>query len=227
MAGGIRALRRRGAIPCIGRLRRGGARRMPGEFCWPSIASPSVRCAFALTGTQLHFGERADDVSGSIGGDRSAGDLQLSLLSRHSRAAHDLRGHLPTARRHLRAVRERIDNGRAVVDAGLRGIAARAVSGNCATNSGSCSRTRVAAQIRDRRVGCFLSGGTDSSTVAGMLGQVTGKPPASFSIGFEAEGYDEMEYARIAAKHFNDRASRVLRDAGRSGAEHSDDRRGL
>lgn len=50
--------------------------------------------------------------------------------------------------------------------------------------------------------GCFLSGGTDSSTVAGMLGLATGRTAATYSIGFKAEGYDEMEYARIAARHF-------------------------
>ena len=54
----------------------------------------------------------------------------------------------------------------------------------------------------DRRVGAFLSGGTDSSTVSGMLTQVSGKPAETFSIGFEAEGFDEIEYARIAARHF-------------------------
>jgi asparagine synthase (glutamine-hydrolysing) len=52
------------------------------------------------------------------------------------------------------------------------------------------------------QVGCFLSGGTDSSTVAGMLGKVTGKPAATYSIGFDADGYDEMAYARLAARHF-------------------------
>lgn len=51
-------------------------------------------------------------------------------------------------------------------------------------------------------VGTFLSGGTDSSTIAGMLGEVTGKPARTYSIGFEAQGYDEMNYARIAARHF-------------------------
>ena len=55
---------------------------------------------------------------------------------------------------------------------------------------------------RDRTVGAFLSGGTDSSTIAGMLGEVTGQPARTYSIGFEAQGYDEMEYARIAARHF-------------------------
>jgi len=50
--------------------------------------------------------------------------------------------------------------------------------------------------------GAFLSGGTDSSTITGMLGAVTGKVAKTYSIGFDAAGYDEMEYARIAARHF-------------------------
>lgn len=52
-------------------------------------------------------------------------------------------------------------------------------------------------------LGCFLSGGTDSSTIAGMLCAVTGSRARTYSIGFDAPGYDEMEYARIAARHFN------------------------
>jgi asparagine synthase (glutamine-hydrolysing) len=58
---------------------------------------------------------------------------------------------------------------------------------------------------RGANTGAFLSGGTDSSTLAGMLGEVTGKAAPTYSIGFEAEGYDEMEYARIASKHFGTR----------------------
>lgn len=54
----------------------------------------------------------------------------------------------------------------------------------------------------NKRIGAFLSGGTDSSTVAGMLCRITGKAIPAYSIGFDADGYDEMEYARIAAKHF-------------------------
>lgn len=50
--------------------------------------------------------------------------------------------------------------------------------------------------------GAFLSGGTDSSTVAGMLGRANGRPAQTFSIGFDVAGYDEMSYARIAATHF-------------------------
>ena len=48
---------------------------------------------------------------------------------------------------------------------------------------------------------CFLSGGTDSSTVTGLVREVAGAVD-TYSIGFDAEGYDEMSYARIAAKHF-------------------------
>ena len=49
--------------------------------------------------------------------------------------------------------------------------------------------------------GAFLSGGTDSSTIAAMVRQVTGQPARTFSIGFDAPGYDEMNYARLAARH--------------------------
>ncbi len=50
--------------------------------------------------------------------------------------------------------------------------------------------------------GAFLSGGTDSSTVSGMLARAGTGPAQTFSIGFDVAGYDEMEYARIAAGHF-------------------------
>ena len=60
----------------------------------------------------------------------------------------------------------------------------------------------VSSQLDGGRIACFLSGGTDSSTVAGMASQLKLGPVSAFSIGFEAEGYDEMAFARIAAKHF-------------------------
>jgi asparagine synthase (glutamine-hydrolysing) len=63
-------------------------------------------------------------------------------------------------------------------------------------------RDSVREAAGDAKVGAFLSGGTDSSTIAGMLTQVGGQPAATYSIGFEAQGYDEMEYARIASRHF-------------------------
>ena len=60
----------------------------------------------------------------------------------------------------------------------------------------------VARQLDGGKPGCFLSGGTDSSTVAGMVGLAAGRPAATYSIGFEAAGYDEMAFARIASKAF-------------------------
>ena len=64
-------------------------------------------------------------------------------------------------------------------------------------------KTSVSEATRGQQVGTFLSGGTDSSTLAGILTEVTGKPAKTYSIGFEADGYDEMSYARIAARHFS------------------------
>jgi len=60
----------------------------------------------------------------------------------------------------------------------------------------------VRRQLDGSKPACFLSGGTDSSTVAGLIGEVGAKPAATYSIGFEAQGYDEMAYARIAARQF-------------------------
>ena len=52
-------------------------------------------------------------------------------------------------------------------------------------------------------VGCFLSGGLDSSTVAGTLArQDTERSVDAYTIGFAQEGYDEMEFARAAASQF-------------------------
>jgi len=63
-------------------------------------------------------------------------------------------------------------------------------------------RTAVERQLDGGLPACFLSGGTDSSTVAGMISAVAGRQAHTFSIGFEAEGYDEMAFARIASGHF-------------------------
>src|SRR5215813_2111804 len=51
--------------------------------------------------------------------------------------------------------------------------------------------------------GCFLSGGTDSSSIAGFLSRIRRRPARAFSIGFAERRFDELHYARIAARHFN------------------------
>jgi asparagine synthase (glutamine-hydrolysing) len=50
--------------------------------------------------------------------------------------------------------------------------------------------------------GAFLSGGTDSSTVVGMMTRAAGAPVKAFTIGFEEQAFDEMGYAEIAARKF-------------------------
>lgn len=52
-------------------------------------------------------------------------------------------------------------------------------------------------------VGCFLSGGLDSSTVLGYLARVTKSSARAFTIGFEADDYDETAFAQAAAEHFD------------------------
>jgi asparagine synthase (glutamine-hydrolysing) len=50
--------------------------------------------------------------------------------------------------------------------------------------------------------GTFLSGGTDSSSISGLLAKVHPTPVQSFSIGFDEDGYDELGYSRIASSHY-------------------------
>ncbi len=57
------------------------------------------------------------------------------------------------------------------------------------------------------RLGCFLSGGTDSSSILGLLTRQRRQPIHAFSIGFSEERFNELEYARIAAAQFNTRHS--------------------
>lgn len=63
-------------------------------------------------------------------------------------------------------------------------------------------RDAMRRNLGDGTVGAFLSGGTDSSTMAGILTEVLGHPARTYSIGFDATGFDETEYALTSAKHF-------------------------
>ena len=51
-------------------------------------------------------------------------------------------------------------------------------------------------------LGAFLSGGTDSSTVVGLMARRTPAQVKAFSIGFAEQRFNELEYAELAAKRF-------------------------
>jgi asparagine synthase (glutamine-hydrolysing) len=61
----------------------------------------------------------------------------------------------------------------------------------------------ITSTSHSERLGAFLSGGTDSSTICGVLSEHRNDAVESYSIGYSAEEFDEMVYARIAVEQFH------------------------
>jgi asparagine synthase (glutamine-hydrolysing) len=56
--------------------------------------------------------------------------------------------------------------------------------------------------LSDVRVGAFLSGGIDSSTIAAMMAQVSPEPIPTFSIGVKEQQFNELPFARMVAERY-------------------------
>ncbi len=54
----------------------------------------------------------------------------------------------------------------------------------------------------DVPLGAFLSGGTDSAAVVGLMARHSARPVKTFTIGFGDAEYDELDDARITARYF-------------------------
>lgn len=155
---------------------------------------------FAIDGTRLSFSDRADKVPRTV-----APEIDPQAIYNY------LHFHvIPATRTVFRGVR-RLEAATALTfsASGERSVPTwrprfangAAPDGDLAGRFRTLLESAVAREA-EGAVGTFLSGGTDSSTIAGMLRKVARRPVPTFSIGFDAEGYDEIGYARIAARHF-------------------------
>jgi len=71
----------------------------------------------------------------------------------------------------------------------LESVVERSVAANCQNHPST-------------GLGAFLSGGTDSSTIVGLMARAEQGSVKAFSIGFQEQSFNELDYAKIAAKKF-------------------------
>lgn len=57
--------------------------------------------------------------------------------------------------------------------------------------------------VSDVPIGTFLSGGLDSSLITALLSECNAERTSTFSVGFGDTAFDETQYARQIAKHFD------------------------
>lgn len=75
---------------------------------------------------------------------------------------------------------------------------------------------REAVKVRlmsDVPLGITLSGGLDSSTITGLVSEVSDSEINTFTLGFAQKNYDEVPLAKLVARHFNTRHRVLQADA--------------
>ncbi len=100
---------------------------------------------------------------------------------------------------------ETFPDSKSTAHTGLQTHLRAAVSRCLSTHAASTPDFEVATAQRsrvDNKTGVFLSGGLDSSTVAGIYSEIQRGACKAYAIGFDVEGYDELPYARVTAAHF-------------------------
>jgi asparagine synthase (glutamine-hydrolysing) len=178
------------------------ARRLPDGRCFLAVDRFATHpLCYRVAADGLHFAARADELAS--GDDEIDPQAIFSYLYFHM---------IPSPRTVYRGVHRLPAGHCAVFEAGQLTVTPYAVP-HFTPDDGTDFHTRrdtfrgllrqaVSRHLDGSKPACFLSGGTDSSTVAGLITEVAGRPAATYSIGFDAAGYDEMAYARIAARHF-------------------------
>jgi asparagine synthase (glutamine-hydrolysing) len=168
------------------------------------------RLAYAVCGDSLVFGTSAEQVARAAGGARLNRQAVFDYLVHHM---------VPAPITIFDGVRKLRAGNCAVFEAGR--VETRRYWNPVFQENGPADDAELAGQLRaalrtavrdahpDAEAGAFLSGGLDSSTVAGILSEVAPGHARTFSIGFSYPEYDERHFARLANARF-----------GTSGHEH-------
>lgn len=82
---------------------------------------------------------------------------------------------------------------------GVAGLSSEELAGLVRRTIEESVRLRM---LSDVPIGCFLSGGIDSSVVLATMARLSTEPVRTFSVGFSETQYDELRFARVVARHF-------------------------
>ncbi len=63
-------------------------------------------------------------------------------------------------------------------------------------------------------VGCFLSGGLDSSAIAALMAETLGRPFPTYHVGFDEPTFGEQDWAREVSRHLGTRHEEIRCTAG-------------